>query len=100
MLCSRDVALHLNADGADLREVKFEEELLDGVVVVRRHDEGDAELRIGMAGFVFETIDRIDPADRAVIYARATLCIVNLPRAIQRDPHTGWIGGHKSLRVP
>src|SRR5207248_2535541 len=100
MLLSRDVALHLNADGAELREVKFEEELLDSVVVVRRHDKGDTELGIRMAGFVFETVDRIDPADRAVVYARTTLCIVDLSRAIQRDPHPGWIGGHKSMGVP
>ena len=100
MLLSRDVALQLNADGAESREVKSEEEVLDGVAVVRRHDEGDAELGIRMAGFVFDTVDRFDPAGRPVVYARTTLRIVDLPRAIERDPDPSWMGGHKSRGVP
>ena len=53
-----------------------------------------------MAGFVFETVDRLDPAGRAVVYARTALRIVDLPRAIERDPDPGWIGGHKLRGVP
>src|ERR1700733_15156908 len=100
MLLSRDVALQLNADAAESRKVKFEEEVLDSVVVVRCHDKGDTELGIRMAGFAFETVDRIDPAGRAVVYARTTLRIVYLPRAIERDPDPGWIGGHESTGMP
>ena len=91
MLLSRDVALQLDADGAESREVKFEEELLESVVVVRRHDKDDAELGIRMAGFVFETVDRIDPAGRAVVYDghASQLRIVDLPRASRARPRSG-----------